>query len=154
MYYHFCMLCAFRPFLSQNLGDSAIEPRRLCTQATRSILTLAQSYDDLFSLRRVSGLIPYFVCASGLFSLSVEDGNSQTTHIDSRLGDDTPQVFKTRAGQLESAGVPYATSGVYPHTDMSAAVHAHLLLARVGSTHPVAMEAAKRLEELIRMPND
>ena len=101
MYYDFCLLYTFRAFLSQNLSDSDIEPRRICTQAARCILTLAQSYDDLFSLRRVSGLIPYFVCTSGFFGLSAEVGSSHMTPNDSRLGDGAPPVVKTTSGKRE-----------------------------------------------------
>ncbi|KAF1732019.1 Conidial development protein fluffy [Beauveria bassiana] len=60
MYYHFCLLCAFRPFIGCNFTDTESQPHEMCGQAVQSILALAQSYDDLFTLRRVSALIPYF----------------------------------------------------------------------------------------------
>jgi len=87
MYYHFCLLCAFRPFVSLSLDGVDVYPQEICTQAVHSILALAQSYDDLFTLRRVSGLIPYFICASGLFSLAMEDGGSQVGPLRLRRGD-------------------------------------------------------------------
>ncbi|KAH6855956.1 hypothetical protein B0I37DRAFT_366193 [Chaetomium sp. MPI-CAGE-AT-0009] len=74
MYYHFSLLCAFRPFLGHTIENTGIQAREACTQAAKSILSLAQSYDDLFTLRRVSGFMPYFVTAAALFSLAVEDG--------------------------------------------------------------------------------
>ncbi|KAM3536752.1 hypothetical protein MY4038_000207 [Beauveria bassiana] len=81
MYYHFCLLCAFRPFIGCNFTDTESQPHEMCGQAVQSILALAQSYDDLFTLRRVSALIPYFVCASGLFSLAIEDSGSRMDFI-------------------------------------------------------------------------
>ncbi|KAM3505773.1 hypothetical protein MY10362_002746 [Beauveria mimosiformis] len=60
MYYQFCLLCTFRPFIGCNFTDTESQPHEICGQAVQSILALAQSYDDLFTLRRVSALIPYF----------------------------------------------------------------------------------------------
>lgn len=52
-----------------------------------SILSLAQSYDDLFTLRRVSGFMPYFITTAALFSLSMEGGGG-VEDVDQRLGND------------------------------------------------------------------
>ncbi|KAH6628042.1 hypothetical protein F5144DRAFT_577796 [Chaetomium tenue] len=93
MYYHFSLLCAFRPFLGHTLDNTGIQPLEVCTQAAKSILSLAQSYDDLFTLRRVSGFMPYFVTAAALFSLSVEgggvvDGDGGVGSVEYRVGVD------------------------------------------------------------------
>ncbi|KAM4056414.1 nitrate assimilation regulatory protein nirA [Hirsutella rhossiliensis] len=66
MYYQFCLLCLFRPLANLVLADSDVRPREICLQAADSILTLSQSYSRLFTLRRVSPFVPYFVCASAL----------------------------------------------------------------------------------------
>jgi hypothetical protein len=89
MYYHFSLLCTFRPFLSQTIENAGIQPLEACTQAAKSILSLAQSYDDLFTLRRVSGFMPYFITAAALFSLSMEDsGGAGAVDVYHRSGND------------------------------------------------------------------
>lgn len=102
MYYHFCLLYTFRPFCQPDPGQRQCQTEEICTQVVQSILELTQSYDDLFTLRRVSALIPYFICASGLFSLDMEDGgshrlrrvNGEPTTINAGIGegeDDGPK---------------------------------------------------------------
>ncbi|EAQ89367.1 predicted protein [Chaetomium globosum CBS 148.51] len=81
MYYHFSLLCAFRPFLGHTLDNTGIQPLEVCTQAAKSILSLTQSYDDLFTLRRVSGFMPYFITAAALFSISVEGGGGGSVGV-------------------------------------------------------------------------
>ncbi|OAA34800.1 Fungal transcriptional regulatory protein [Beauveria brongniartii RCEF 3172] len=76
MYYHFYILCTFRPFVGSDFAPSEVQPHEMCVQAAQSILILAQSYDDLFTLQRVPAWIPYFVCASGLFGLAIEDSRA------------------------------------------------------------------------------
>lgn len=41
-------------------------PRTICTEATQAILSLAQSYDSLYTLRRMPCFAPYCVFAAGL----------------------------------------------------------------------------------------
>ncbi|KAK0639033.1 hypothetical protein B0T16DRAFT_235932 [Cercophora newfieldiana] len=153
MYYHFCLLSAFRPFVSLTLENAEVKPQEICTQAVHSILALAQSYDDLFTLRRVSGLIPYFVCASGLFSLAMEDGGSQVGPLRLRRGDGEAVMTEADLKEGELAGLqmlghprtPVQTS----HVKISPAAHARSLLAKIGSTHLAAMTADKLLREQI-----
>lgn len=155
MYYHFCLLCAFRPFVSLSLDNTDVRPQEICTQAVHSILALAQSYDDLFTLRRVSGLIPYFICVSGLFSLAMEDGGSQVGPLRLRRADgeaamtdidvaDVQRIHSTaRPGGRSSLDVQTS------HIKISPAAHARGLLSRIGSTHPAAMTADKLLRQQI-----
>lgn len=149
MYYHFCLLCAFRPFIGLVLEDSDIQPHEMCTQAAQSILALAQSYDDLFTLRRVSGLVPYFVCASGLFILAMEDSGSRMDPVHLRLVDDTRSISGAESKEHESAARRYGASVIPSHIKMSAAAHAGLLLEKMGSTHPAAVIAGRMLQEEI-----
>lgn len=127
MYYHFCLLCALRPFVNLAKNDSNIQPRKICRQAAQSILALAQSYDDLFTLRRVSGLIPYFVYAAGLFCIATEGGSSHMAPVHLRLSHHVPG---TKAGFNEHASAArhddsLATS---PYFTVPATVHARQLL--------------------------
>ncbi len=73
MYYHFCQLSLFRPYVSMPLSGLHVHPREICLRAAQSILGLSEAYVDTFGLRTVSPLMPYFVCASGLLSLAVEE---------------------------------------------------------------------------------
>lgn len=147
MYYHFCLLCAFRPFVSPALEDSDVWPREMCVQAAQSILALAQSYDDLFTLRRVSGFIPYFVCASALFCLAIEDSDSRIDPGHLRLQDNAPQIIEPepkKHGKYRDGGSSFATQ-----VRISAAAHARQLLSKMGSTHPAATVAERILGEEI-----
>ncbi|KAK4249351.1 conidial development protein fluffy [Corynascus novoguineensis] len=143
MYYHFSLLCAFRHFIGLKLENSEVRPHNICSQAAQSVLALAQSYDDLFTLRRVSGFIPYFITTSGLFSLAMEDTGSRIDDVYLRSGD---RAFESGASgrRMEETklddtgeGSPAATS----HLRMSMAAHACLLLAKITSTHPAAATA-------------
>ena len=105
-------------------------------------MALAQAYDDLFTLRRVSGLIPYFIFASGLFSLAIEDGGSQERSVRPREADGI------RGGEDHGAGRPGGPPSVQTsHIKISPAAHARALLAQIGTTHIAAMTA----ERLLRM---
>ncbi|KAH7111007.1 nitrate assimilation regulatory protein nirA, partial [Dactylonectria estremocensis] len=145
MYYHFCILCAFRLFVSLAVGESDIQPHEICTQAAQSILALAQSYDDLFTLRRVSGLVPYFICASGLYGLGMIDSGSAMDPVHLRLRDQTPPMIKFEPDMYETVVNHSGASAPPSHLKMSAAAHARLLLAKIGSTHPVATMAERMI---------
>ncbi|KAH7147097.1 hypothetical protein B0J13DRAFT_665162, partial [Dactylonectria estremocensis] len=141
MYYHFCVLCAFRPFVSLTWNQSGIQPHKICAQAAQSILALAQSYDDLFTLSRVSGLIPYFICASGMYGLGMSESGSPMDLVYLRLGDYTLPPIKSEL-TISDFGTKQACASAPPsHIKMSIAAHARLLLAKIGSTHPAAMVA-------------
>jgi hypothetical protein len=147
MYYHFCLLCVFRPFVGLALEDSDTRPHEICTQAAQSILALAQSYDDLFTLRRVSGLIPYFICVSGLFSLAMGDKGSHMEPVYLRLGDDGPSMTSFEQMTHDTTDRHHGASIFPSRVKISAATHARLLLAKIGSTHPAAIMADKLLQE-------
>jgi len=147
MYYHFCLLCAFRPFVHLVLDGSDLRPDEVCIQATQSILALGQSYDDLFTLRRVSGLVPYFICASGLFSLGMEEGGSLVDDVHLRPGDEASFTTSASLIDRESYAAYAGTHAGSSHVRMSAAAHARLLLAKISSTHPAAAVAEKMLRE-------
>lgn len=142
MYYHFCLLCAFRPFVSLTLDNANVRPQEICTQAVQWILELAQSYDNLFTLRRVSGFIPYFICASGLFSLGMEGGGSQVRPFRLRRADDECEDDRPQG----STGPGVTMAAETSHIKISPAAHALALLARIGSTHL----AARTAEQLLR----
>ncbi|KJZ68989.1 hypothetical protein HIM_11616 [Hirsutella minnesotensis 3608] len=72
MYYQFCLLCIFRPLADLALVDSDVRPREICLQAAESIQMLSKSYNRLFTMKRVSSFIPYFVCASSLAELTTD----------------------------------------------------------------------------------
>lgn len=147
MYYHFCLLCAFRPFVHLILNGTDLRADEICIQATQSILALGQSYDDLFTLRRVSGLIPYFICASGLFSLGMEEGGSQIDDVHLRPGDEASFTASASTADRESFAAYTGTHAAPSHVRMSAAAHARLLLAKISSTHPAAVVADGMLRD-------
>ncbi|KAI5459495.1 hypothetical protein BGZ63DRAFT_391152 [Mariannaea sp. PMI_226] len=147
MYYHFCLLCAFRPFIGLTIEGSFVQPYKICMQAAQSILALAQSYDDLFTVRRVSGFIPYFVCTAGLFSLAVEDRRSHPDSARLCLGDASSTIIQAKPQEHKTAtghSGPLVSPAVL---EISAATHAHVLLTKMGSTHPAARIAEKLVQE-------
>ncbi|KAJ3497960.1 hypothetical protein NLG97_g1503 [Lecanicillium saksenae] len=101
VYYQFCLFSAFRPLNKTEIVDSELRPHEICAQAAQSILSLAQSYDDLFTLQRASALMPYFVCASGLLSLAGEDSGSHTDFVQLR----PLAAVDPRAAALANGGI-------------------------------------------------
>lgn len=140
MYYHFCLLCAFRPCVGNESVIPDLWPHDMCAQAVQSILSLAQSYDDLFTLRRVSAWVPYFVCAAGLFSLAVEDSGSRLDFVQLR-----PQGAVQLPGSVDV--VPQAAEA---QIKVSTVTQARLLLSKMGVTHPAAAMAEEKLTEGLR----
>lgn len=151
MYYHFCLLCAFRPFVGLTMENTNIQPHEICTQAAKSVLSLAQSYDDLFTLRRVSGFIPYFITASGLFSLGMEDAGSRVIDMYPRSHDNASFLNKAEMKEHEPVtigdGIPVPPS----HVKVSVVAHSRLLLAKMSTTHPAAAIAERMLEREIEL---
>lgn len=146
MYYHFCLLCAFRPFVGTTFTGTEIQPYEMCTQAAQAILALAQSYDDLFTLRRASALIPYFVCASGLFSLAIGDGGTgmdSIHHLIPRVVHEPQQPHLDRAGSFSEIG---SASRIR----VSTVVQARILLSKMGECHPAAAMAAEKLNNSLQ----
>ncbi|PHH91331.1 hypothetical protein CDD83_902 [Cordyceps sp. RAO-2017] len=112
MYYQFCLLCLFRPFAHL---ESDVRSREIYLQAAHSILTLAQSYCKLFTLRRVSGFVPYFVYASGLAGPSYGPGHHGTgfPYAGTRLVGNVKQTLPAtsefdddKAGTFKGAACP------------------------------------------------
>ncbi|KAM3537244.1 hypothetical protein ARSEF1564_009832 [Beauveria bassiana] len=146
MYYHFCILCTFRPIVGFDFASSEVQPHEVCVQAVQSILTLAQSYDDLFTLQRVPALVPYFVCASGLFGLAIEDSKADMDFVQLRpMAAISPQ--QPHPSNLQVAGFfpPETTAPL--EIKVSTVVQARLLLSRMGASHPAAAIAKKKLNQ-------
>ena len=122
----------------------------MCMQAMQSILALAQAYDDLFSLRRVPGFMPYLVCTSGLFGLAMEDGDFVMAPVHLRMGD-SPSRSQMLESQRKgnSVGGMIDQSGHSPYIQMSAVAHARLLLAKMGLSNPVAAASERVLHEAL-----
>ncbi|KAM4061565.1 nitrate assimilation regulatory protein nirA [Hirsutella rhossiliensis] len=98
MYYQFCLLCLFRPLANLVLADSDVRPREICLQAADSILTLSQSYSRLFTLRRVSPFVPYFLSLATISDVSSVDGFSTYQDVSSPTAAKVP--IMAHASQL------------------------------------------------------
>ncbi|KJZ68374.1 hypothetical protein HIM_12234 [Hirsutella minnesotensis 3608] len=147
MYYQFCLLCLFRSFSNMVLAESDIQPRDICLQAAQSILVLSQSYNRLFTLRRVSAFVPYFVCASGLAGLMLDppcdDHPTALPHSipPSKLSLKSESDSDMDGYGLYQSGPPSPTAGKMPI--VSLASH---LLAEMSSNHRVTSSAEKMLQ--------
>ncbi|KAM4062339.1 fungal zn(2)-Cys(6) binuclear cluster domain-containing protein [Hirsutella rhossiliensis] len=114
IYYQFCLLSLFRRFNSFGLEAINVYPREICLQAAQSILALTQSYANLYGLWRASPLVPYFVYASGLLSVAIEEAGHSITvtvpvaNLDSNgvLSDASPLAveFQEAVVKIESDG--------------------------------------------------
>ncbi|OAA33906.1 Fungal transcriptional regulatory protein [Beauveria brongniartii RCEF 3172] len=125
MYYHFCLFSVFRSLMNTEYATSELRPHDICAQAVQSILSLTQSYNDLFTLQRVSAMIPYFVCASGLFSLAVEDSGS---HMDFAQLRPLAAVDPQAAAPAKSGVTPITSDTTSPaQVKVSAVTRARLL---------------------------
>lgn len=131
------------------LEGSSIRPRDLCMQSAQSILALAQSYDDMFTLRQVPGLMPYLICTAGLFSLAIEDVGLGMDLVHLRVGHNASQLQRSQPGESSSSEGQKEVLDVPPHVKMSAASHARLLLVKLRSTYPAAAVAERMLQEVM-----
>ncbi|KAF4589117.1 nitrate assimilation regulatory protein nirA [Ophiocordyceps camponoti-floridani] len=114
MYYQYCLLSLFRPFAHRFLSDSDIQPHEIYLQAANSIIELAKSYKNLFSLRRVCSFIPCFVYAVGIAGLPLPSpgagGNSLSQHrSDGHPEFDSTSHQVTSRSTLEEAELVTAT---------------------------------------------
>ncbi|XP_044715048.1 uncharacterized protein HRG_11316 [Hirsutella rhossiliensis] len=147
MYYQFCLLCLFRPLANLVLADSDVRPREICLQAADSILTLSQSYSRLFTLRRVSPFVPYFVCASALAWLTIESTCNSVALAGS-------QPFQPRKLSLATISDVSSVDGFSTYQDVSPSptaakvpimAHASQLLAEMSSNRRMASSIEKML---------
>ncbi|EFY90659.1 putative nitrate assimilation regulatory protein nirA [Metarhizium acridum CQMa 102] len=145
IYYHYCLLCAFRPLIGRDMGSTDIRPFMICKETAQSVLALAQSYDDLFTLRRVSGLMPYFVCTAGMLSLSMETEGRSMSSVHLRLQHSAQENEILPMGQSPSPDEGNVRTAS-PYITMSATDHARLLLTKMGSAHPAANIARNQLQ--------
>ncbi|GJN81537.1 hypothetical protein PLIIFM63780_005071 [Purpureocillium lilacinum] len=149
MYYHFCLLCVFKPFLGTALDWSDLQPSKICAQAAQSVLALAQSYDDLFTLQRVSGFVPYFVCASGLLGVAMDESGSRMNSVHLRHEDAASlHIAGVAEAREPDSAMPGGSQRPFPaFVKMSAPRHALLLLAKMSLTHPPARVAHRLLQD-------
>ncbi len=126
---------------------SELEPEQICKQASQSILALAQSYDSLFSLRRIAGLIPYFVSAAGLFNLALEVNGSNADAVYLRTEHMATTIIKTESERLESKGAYHSTPRDAPNVKILATAHAQSLLETMSIGHPAAKIVTGVLQE-------
>lgn len=70
MYYQLAILLLFRPFFRLEFLASSNSPRATCTQAAVNITSLLGSYASLYSMRRVSFVVPHAVLASSAIHLA------------------------------------------------------------------------------------
>lgn len=136
----------FRPFIGQALDRSSNQPHEICIEATQSLLALAQAYDDLFTLRRVPGLMPYFVYIPGLFGLAMEDSGLLMDPVHLRVGSNASQIFKFHPREDTSADKKKNLDDSQ-YIQLPATTHACLLLAKMCSSHPTAAVAERLLQE-------
>ena len=139
----------FRPFIGQALDGFSNQPHEICAEATQSLLALAQAYDDLFTLRRVPGLMPYFVYISGLFGLAMGDSGLFMDPVYLRAGRNASQLSSFQPREDIPHNEKHTNSDSSPYVQLPAATHARLLLAKMSSGHPTAVVAERLFQEAV-----
>ena len=81
LYFHFCLLALFRPFIHHALDVAGTTPRTVCAEAVQAILDLTQSYASMFTLGRTPCLVPYFVFAAGLTRILLEGDSAAVSSL-------------------------------------------------------------------------
>ncbi|KAK0713419.1 fungal-specific transcription factor domain-containing protein [Lasiosphaeria miniovina] len=71
LYYHFSIITLFRPLVKTRIPNSTISPQDVCCQAADAIRALLRSYSQLYTLKRVSSFVPYFVLAASIMRFTV-----------------------------------------------------------------------------------
>jgi hypothetical protein len=131
-----------------SIEDSDLHPYGICKEAAQSILALVQSYDDLFTLRRVSALVPYFVYASGLLGVAMEtEGTSMDPvhlrHRRNHRGNKLKSAARHESPSRIGGNGPGRATNSY--ITMSATDHARQLLDKMALAHPAATVARDQL---------
>jgi len=147
IYYHFCLLSLFRPFFDlPTVYGAQVFPREICDQAAHAIISLTQTYGRLYTLRRISGFVPYFVYAASIVLMAVDAGgpsNAQNSVSASEASRATPSGGAPN--MLGVASYPKETKTI----SSSHVLDARLLLADMGSTHKFAAEAGRKIWDRI-----
>ena len=144
----------FRPFIGDDLTGCSTPPLEICSQAAQALLALAQAYDDLFTLKRVPGLMPYFVCTAGLFYLAMGDSGMAVQPVHLRAGGNGSQLRQSMTLEHGYIDAESRSSQNSSFIQMQAVAHAHLLLAKMCSTHPAAAAAEKMVCAQMSIPED
>lgn len=146
MYYHYSLLCAFRPLITQRLtANVELDVINICSQAAKSILSLVQSYDDLFTLQRVPTLMPYIVLATALFGLAMEESDyripSTHRHV---MSEQVPAMTQVQTGRQEFGLNPDSNKPMQS-TTVSFVHHTRLKLSKMGTRYTIAKLAASKI---------
>ena len=141
-------MCAFRPFIGIEAPGSDFRATNLCSQAAQSILALVQSYDDMFTLQRVPGMLPYFVLSAGLYGLAVEDSGSHLEPAYVLLREEVPAMRQVKDGGQEFVPNLHRNPASASYVQVSMVDHARFLLHKIASTHVVAKLAISKLKEV------
>ncbi len=141
------------------LSGLHVHPRDICLQAARSILGLSEAYVDTFDVRNLSPLVPYFVCASGLLSLAVEElGHGIYAAPLPNHGEDgclaetteppqntikqepnaDPVIFETYYMHMPTGEQRNQAAPQQPPIQMPIVTHARSLLSKMSCAHPAA----------------
>lgn len=91
--------------------------------------------------------MPYFIYISGLFGLATGDGGLPMDPVHLRVGSNASQIFNVHPKENISADEKYKRLENPSYTQLPAATHAQLLLAKMCSGHPTAAVAVRLLEE-------
>jgi hypothetical protein len=73
MYYHYALLLLFRPFINLHILKSSVVPHDICLQAAKNILSLLQSYSQLYTIRNTPAFVPYIALASTIAHIMAAD---------------------------------------------------------------------------------
>lgn len=145
MYYQFCLLVLFQPFERLMPDHSLIRPSEICAEAAQSILSLAQSYESLFTLRRTSGFTPYFVLAAGLYSRGMVERGSPIDSMYVRLSNDSVPATTSDSSGKDAMYAQYRMSHFSSGLEMSAVQSARYLLDKMKAGHLAVIMAKERL---------
>ncbi|OIW30459.1 hypothetical protein CONLIGDRAFT_279533 [Coniochaeta ligniaria NRRL 30616] len=105
IYFHFCLLALFRPFVLYGVDVAGISPRNVCAEAVNAILGVTQSYASLFTLRRTPCFVPYFVFAAGLTRILLKrDPTAENSSSPSSGVGSSPATAKTETGSPYQLG--------------------------------------------------
>ncbi|KAB5546840.1 hypothetical protein GE09DRAFT_967025 [Coniochaeta sp. 2T2.1] len=126
IYFHFCLLALFRPFINSAMEVAGTSPRAVCAEAVQAILDVTQSYASLFTLRRTPCFVPYFVFAAGLTRLVLESdamtGSSPSTSSTLGLSPATVSTEARSPSQpvvADDGGDTYMVGSDSGHTSLS-----------------------------------
>ncbi|KAJ9133980.1 Transcription factor [Pleurostoma richardsiae] len=146
IYFQFCLMLLFRPFVQFNIIGSDFSTRAVCLEAAQAISTLTSSYSRLFTLRRAPCFLPCFVMVATMAQVSPE--LLPNPHLCDAYGLQQVGAHEQLEGSPFAMTTPFWAASPIHADGVTALVVGTSQLADMSECHPSAAEGVRALVEV------